>query len=178
MKHRYTIAKTVPSDAIGLREMQLQSWLDTYPNDEHGVTTQWIKKYFAPRLTDAGIKDFEKMLATEQNNPNVIILTARDSDGMIVGYLLGNIDDDDKKYHLSVLYTDKKTHGSGLGSELMQRFLDWSDLTQSTYLDVVVYNKRAMRFYEKWGYRKIPHSEYMENDILPSIKMVRKGDRE
>ena len=42
-------------------------------------------------------------------------------------------------------------------------------------LEVVSYNQRAIRFYEKFGFEKVAGSERMYRDKMPVMTMIRKG---
>ena len=58
---------------------------------------------------------------------------------------------------------------------LMSRAMEWIGDGSDVVLEVVSYNQRAIRFYEKFGLEKIAGSERMYRDKMPVMTMIRKG---
>ena len=153
--------------------MRQQSWLDTYVNDEAGVTRQWIearnKSQLGPEKTAARIKRL--------NNPNGAAWVARDQAGNVIGATTPYRDEAGVQ-HVGSLYVDKAWLGKGVGGALMQKVIAWADPDIPLELGVVSYNDRAKAFYRKWGFEEIPNSETLFDDKIPEIKMIRKGDKQ
>ena len=100
---------------------------------------------------------------------------ARDAGGEIVGSTTPFITEDGKQ-RVGSIYVDKKAHGTGLGSQLMQKVVDWFDPEKPIYLEVVTYNERAKTFYRKWGFEEIPGTEDIYADLLPEVTMIRQPE--
>jgi ribosomal protein S18 acetylase RimI-like enzyme len=53
--------------------------------------------------------------------------------------------------------------------------MEWIGDGSDVVLEVVSYNQRAIRFYEKFGFEKVGESEHMYRDKMPVMTMIRKG---
>ena len=174
---RPTFAITeMSADAIdGATAMRLESWVATYVNEDLGVTEEWIRDRFASRLSpethDTRVSRFETAKQAGKLNAWV----ARDAGGEIVGSTTPFITEDGKQ-RVGSIYVDKKAHGTGLGSQLMQKVVDWFDPEKPIYLEVVTYNERAKAFYRKWGFEEIPGTEDIYADLLPEVTMIRQPE--
>lgn len=152
--------------------MRLQSWLDTYVNDELGVTREWIEARNARQMSDE--KRAQRL--ARLNNPMSAGWVALDKRGKVIGMATPHVDEEGRQ-HVGSLYVDKDWHGKGVGAALMQKIIGWCDPTKPIELGVVSYNERAKAFYRKWGFEEIPGSKTLFDDKIPEIMMIRKGDR-
>lgn len=171
---KFTISEMTQEDIDAATEMRLASWLDTYPSAEHGVERGWIeernRQQRSPEIAASRRERFNagKMKKTLQ------AWVARDVSGKIVGSTTPFIDEDGSQ-HVGSLYVDKAWHGTGVGSSLMQKVIDWFDPTKDIELGVVSYNERAKAFYRKWGFKEVISSETLFAEKIPEVKMIRKG---
>lgn len=168
-----TIRTTGFDDMLALRTMHAQSWLDTYPSDEHGVSRQWVAQRVARWTTPEGMEKsrthFEKIFGHPQHLHQVALRGLE-----VVGVVhASNIED---KQRLEALYVEKSLKGSGLAHHLMGIAMAWYDTSRPVELEVISYNDRARTFYEKYGFDKVPHSDFLFSDVMPAIVMERKGD--
>ena len=170
MSKQFTIEKSRPEDTEESEQMRYRSWLDTYVNDEHGMTKEMIEEYFVPRLSPEGIEKKRKRTEENSHNPNILDLTAKDENGKIIGWMVAT-----KEGHreIGAIYTDKDYHGGGLGSALIKRGLDFLGYDEDIELHVVDYNERAKAFYRKFGFEPVGEPEYTRFKEMPEIKMVR-----
>ena len=172
---QFTIEAMQLSDIEAATKMRLQSWLDTYVNDEYGVTREWIMERNQEQLSDVKIRArqerFTKGRATNTTNAWI----ARDARGEVIGSTTPYIDENGLQ-HLGSMYVATAWHGKGVGSALMQEVIDWFDAKKPIELGVVVYNERAKAFHRKWGFEEIADSESLFDDKIPEIRMMRKGD--
>lgn len=151
--------------------MRLESWLDTYVNDELGVTREWIVERNKNQMSDnMRAKRLERF-----SNPNSAGWVALDTSGSVIGMTTPCVDDEGRQY-VGSLYVDKAWHGKGVSSALMQKVIDWCDSAKPIELSVATYNERAKAFYRKWGFREVPDSETLFDNKIPEVKMIRKGD--
>lgn len=166
----FTITKLSADTIDAGNRMRLQSWLDTYVNDELGVTRGWIESRNKIQMSDEmRAKRLERFA-----DPNTMGWVAIDKSGTVIGMTTPFIDEEGRQ-HVGSLYVDKAWHGKGVGSALMQKVLDWFDPTVPIELGVVTYNERAKAFYRKWGFQEVPGSETLFADKIPEVKMIRKG---
>jgi GNAT superfamily N-acetyltransferase len=169
---RFTIEIPMPDDALELQKMHNQSWLDTYPNRESGVSTEYIEKIIALRLSKEGLKRRIDSIQAAHDNPDYFLRIAKNESGKIVGMINGDFKDD--TYMINGLYTKKETYGSGLGYLLWESYKSWADPLKSIELSVATYNSRARAFYTKLGFKDKPNTErYFRDTKIPIIGMVR-----
>ena len=168
---QFTIAKLTADTIDEGNRMRLESWLDTYVNDELGVTREWIEARNKDQMSD----EIRARRLERLGNPNCEGWVAIDQAGNVIGMTTPYIDDEGRQ-HVGSLYVDKVWHGKGVGGRLMQKVVDWFDPKKPIELGVVAYNERAKAFYRKWGFKEVPGSETLFDNKIPEIRMIRKGD--
>ncbi len=166
----FVVSVMQDDDVDSVTRMRLQSWLDTYVNDEYGVTREWIAARNKDQMSPKMMQSRKERL----HDPNVGSFVAKDTEGAVIGVAMTRREDGVQ--HLGSLYVDKVWHGTGVASALMMEALRWSDPQEPMVLEVVAYNERAKAFYRKWGFVEMPGSEKMFEHIMPEITMMRKGD--
>jgi|TARA_B100001245_G_scaffold55335_1_gene37494 ribosomal protein S18 acetylase RimI-like enzyme len=170
----YIIKQPVPEDVDGLIAMHQQSWRDTYPNVEHGISQEYVDGYIKRFSSDEGREKRLGYIHESHSNPDYYLRVAKDGD-RIVGFVdarRGEIPE------LCGLYVDASAQGSGLAQQMAESALRWLGLDHDIKLVVVDYNQRAQSFYKKLGFNKVPGSEkFYKNEPLTVIEMVRKGDQ-
>lgn len=171
---KFAIEEMRVEDVEAATAMRLQSWLDTYVSDEHGVTREWIEARNQKQLSDERVVSRRERFLNGKKQGIFNAWIARDSEGTIIGSTTP-YQDEDGLWHLGSLYVDKQWHGAGVGHQLMKRAMEWIGDKRDVYLGVVSYNERAKAFYCKWGFEEVPDSETLFDDKIPEVKMVRKG---
>lgn len=153
--------------------MHNQSWLDTYPNEEAGISLEYIEEMIEGRLTEKGLNQRHGNIKRAKDDPHYFLRIARNKSGDIVGFIDGFFEND--KYELAGFYTDKATHGSGLAMQLWESYRKWADPAKPIWLTVVVYNERARAFYRKIGFKNLVGTERLyPGTHIPVIDMERK----
>lgn len=166
----YTIERPQVEDALELATMHNQSWLDTYPNDEHGVSLEYINEIIAPRLSTGGLDRRRSNIERSKNDPTYFFRIARNESGSIVGFVDGFLEND--RYELAGLYTDQNTHGTGLAMQLWDSYKEWADTSKVIWLTVATYNDRAKAFYNKIGFKELPESvRFYKGTHIPVVDM-------
>ncbi|HEY0965628.1 MAG TPA: GNAT family N-acetyltransferase [Candidatus Saccharimonadales bacterium] len=160
-------------DVQAIRRMHAQAWLDTYPNDELGVSYDWVKERTDSWLTPEGLQKSRDHFSNVFDNPDHFHRVAVDDD-KIVGLVHGLVQDGHK--HLGALYLDKKYHGSGLAYKLMDQVNEWFG-NDEVDLEVVTYNHRAIAFYEKYGFQATGKENELFGGKMPNTTMTRKGKK-
>lgn len=165
-----TLSKGVPHDAETLAEIKQRIWLDTYQNKDLGINAQdMYDKDFLCKERIA--KRAEHMQVDDGIN---YTLVARDGD-QIVGY--GRAVKGSKHNEIVTLYILPEWQNNGIGTKLLQHLLDWLGNERDVVLGVVPYNDKAIRFYEKFGFRQgkeIPHDKpvFPSGKDLPELEMT------
>lgn len=172
---QYTIRKATVDDTVAIRHVQAASWLATYPNDEYGVSEEWVKAYTDSWLTPEKLEESKGYIERAISNPSGYYRVA-EVDGEIIGFIHGSTNEDDTK-ELEAIYTRPDMFGKGLGPQLITLFIEWAGDSQSS-LEAAVYNERALRFYRKYGFKEVAGTEYLYRDKIPVIKMVREINNE
>ena len=169
----FTISTMTPEDVRAATYMRLQSWLDTYVNEDHGVSREWIEEHNKQKSTDEAIERRIVMLGGKNSKGFI----AKDEYDVIIGAAMP-YQDTKGIQHVGSLYVDKVWHGKGVGGALMKEIINWSNPGLPIILSVATYNERAKAFYRKWGFVEIPGSNALFDDKIPEIKMIRKGDKQ
>lgn len=170
---QFSIREGLPDDAPGARAMQAESWLATYPNEEAGVTYEWVKSLTDSWLTAEKLDESRRIFTEAINGPSMFYRLA-ESNGRVVGFVHAATNDDGTK-ELEAIYTSPETFGSGLGQRLMNMANEWIGNADTT-LKVATYNERAIRFYEKNGFHVVQGTEELYKEMIPIITMKREGD--
>lgn len=172
----FVIDEMKPEDIEEATKMRLDSWLDTYQNDEFGISREWITRRNQEQLTPKRMESRLQRFHEGKTNGTFNGWVARDSSERIIGSTTPFIEDDGSQ-RVGSIYVDKNWHSTGVGSALMQKVVDWFDPEKPIYLGVVTYNDRAKAFYRKWGFVEIPGSETLFDNKIPEVKMVRKASK-
>lgn len=170
------IKDATSGDVEGIWYVTRESWLDTYPNEEYGVTREEIEqKYDRSSLeTKAKLERRREVVNTRSNHHEWVAKT----DNKVVGWCYAR---SDKGNLVQALYILPEYQNQGIGSKLLKEALGWFDPKEDVFLGVVVYNQKAMNFYTKFGFIKtgkdvedketLPHLS--SDKVIPSIEMVK-----
>jgi GNAT superfamily N-acetyltransferase len=170
---KYIIEPLSPGNIDEANLVRLTSWLDTYVNDEMGITREWILERNKRQMSD----EYRERRLKRLNNPNFTGWVVKDGNGKIIGVATPYIDDNNGVQHVGSLYVDKNWHGKGVGRALMQKIINWFDDSKPIVLGVVSYNERAKAFYQNWGFVEMPESETLFDNMIPEIMMSRKPQK-
>jgi len=158
-------------DAAAIAHIQKEGWLATYPNEEHGITEEDIlsKDFESEERIQRRI---ERLKAEGETTQTWI---ARQS-GRVIGYSSAVRGDEINK--VVSVYLLPECQGKGLGSRLLRQALEWLGDEKDISLGVVPYNKTAIQFYEKFGFRlggPVPHDvpTFATGKDMPEIEMTR-----
>lgn len=163
-KPRYTIQDLSAENIDEANEMRLRSWLDTYVNDELGVSREWVQDRNSTQMSD----ETKKRRLERLKDPRCKGWVACDQTSRVIGITTPFVGEEGAQ-HVGSLYVDKDWHGSGVASQLMQKVIDWFDADKPIVLGVASYNERAKAFYRKWGFEEVPGSETLFNDKIAEI---------
>lgn len=169
-----TIREGVAHDVIAARHMQSISWRATYPNEAAGVSEEWVSErtsnWLKPESLEASVGRLDAII----KDPAQFYRVA-EAQGEIVGFVHVSTKEDTSKY-IEAVYTNPNVFGKGVGKKLMDAAIEWMGDTPAT-LEVVTYNERAKKFYAKYGFHEIPGSEALFAETMPTILMIREGEK-
>jgi len=168
----FVIDEMLPDEIDAATSMRKQSWIDTYTNPSLGITSEWIEERFAGQLSGDNRENRTERFLKNKQSGKFNAWAAHDDAGNIIGSTTPFIEKDGRQ-RVGSIYVDKKWHGKGVGSQLMQKVIGWCDPAKPIYLEVVTYNDRAKAFYQKWNFEEIPNSEALYDNKLPEITMIR-----
>jgi ribosomal protein S18 acetylase RimI-like enzyme len=166
------LAPITEVDIPGYIDMKKRSWLDTYPNDECGISYQMIQEYTSRKSDQQKLVDISSQLQNGERLSNFILHV----DGIVAGAVAYQVHPDGLG-QIRELYLAPEYIGKSFGKILIGRAFD--ELLKSNVSDIrveaVEYNTRAIRFYEKCGFVKEaniePRFEVAEGVFLPEIMM-------
>ena len=162
------IRKILPTDASGVYEVVKNTWLQTYPNTEFGITQDDILQKFADK--NKYVNNFQEKLSQDIQNKNwwVCIINSQ-----VVWVFLSQIIEE--KLYLKVLYVMPDFQWIWVWKALINIFFENYKDYNEIYLWVAVYNTKAINFYKKYWFEIIPWSESFhkiaENKSIPNILM-------
>lgn len=162
-------------DETAIGEVHYQSWLETYKDDESGITEDVIKELIGFVNTPEGNEYRKHVFAEARENPDKVLYRVIRKGNKIVGFM--HCTKEDAYNELGGLYLLNEIKGTGVGDRLMKEFLEWADKHKPSLLEVFSTNERAQSFYEKYGFERTGKPEHFFKKRLPFIEMVRPAER-
>lgn len=169
--HTIAIEVAQPDAAEAIVRIQKETWLATYPNEEHGITVEDILA--------KGLGSSERM---ERWRKNIAEQAEKDrtwvakEDGLVIGYCFAK--KGETEHEIGALYVLPSHQGKQIGQKLVSEALAWLGNDKPTVLGVASYNTKAIAFYKRMGFKEsaeppagiaaLPSGKY-----IPQLKMVR-----
>lgn len=167
--------RATASDLPQIFQLQRVTWLDTYPNTEHTISIEDIQSKFE-NLRLEEIKRWNSRYLTRINNVNTFFILAF-YDETVVGYCEANINS--FEHRIFGIYVLPEYQKMGTGSGLILQALDWLGTKKAIYVNVASYNERAIKFYQKHGFKKTgksvldPAGILNSGAIIPEIELIK-----
>jgi GNAT superfamily N-acetyltransferase len=155
-------------DAASLGPLQLRVWLQTYPCADAGIDETWIREHRGSSATTEGIAQWREFIEAAGRHPDLLFCRVVRSGREIVGFLCGRRDE---VVTLGPMYLLDEAQGRGTGGRLMDEFLTWAG-SAPMRLWVTDYNERAIRFYQRYGFKATGERELWRGK-LPNMRMIR-----
>jgi len=157
-KEEYTIRPARAEDAQAVTAM----WAEMGAEHQQYDPQRWA---FA---ADAGEKQREHFLRTLADQQNGLALTATDSAGQVVGYLMAGVTEPapvfrtKRRGQIWDLFVRPAHRGKGVGRRLMEAAVDGLKArgAEDLLLRVSADNEAAIEFYRKLGLRLVAHEMY------------------
>ena len=156
------VRRVTPADAEALAHLHLDVWDDAYT----GLMPQSILDDRRDEV-ETRVERWRTILSEGSDT-----LVAETDEGELVGFVSagpGRDADVDTELELWALYVRARWWGTGLGYVLFQQAVG----DRAAYLWVLAANERAIRFYERQGFRLDGTSD--EHDEGLHVRMVRAG---
>lgn len=171
--HQFKISSAQLDDAVGIGRAHLQSWLETYPNEGYGITKEWISEEFAFLTDSKGVRFREDVINNLDHNTKYMVV--KDEDDVIQGFL--HASKTDTVASLNAIYLTDPLKGTGVADKLMNAVLEFAE-NLPIQLQVVAYNERAIRFYEKYGFKRGKEEAEWFHGKIPILNMKKEVTRE
>lgn len=168
-----TIRDATGNDVYPIREIQKQSWLETYPNKRYEITREDIFDHFN-EANEAYERKMEERKKTINTDPRFHTWVAVTEENKVVGFCIAQKSEENR---INALYVCSDFHGKGVGKLLITKALTWIGENKEICIGVASYNDRAIAFYEKFGFRKtniVPHNDVASlpsGRLIPEIEM-------
>ena len=147
MKNNLIIRKAVPTDAKYINDIFYKTWLDTYINKEHNITESDIKEFFKDINTPERL---QSRINNIINLPEHSKLFISELDNKVVGVCQITTREDFNQ--LQLIYILPEYQNKGIGSRLWSECLKHFNPNIKTIVQSAIYNKKAIKFYEKLGF--------------------------
>jgi ribosomal protein S18 acetylase RimI-like enzyme len=169
MTIQYTISLIESGDMESYINMHQKSWLATYPNRTNKVTKSALKA----KLNQQTIEKRIEMVTKRVNSGKMPFLYVLKIEDRVIGMINLKINKKTKTGEVEMLYLDPDYFGNGFGSDLMDFGLDFFKINgcNSALVKVVEYNKRAIKFYLKHGF-KLTQKLVDAFDILDDVSLT------
>jgi len=180
VEKKIEIAPATPEDARGMAEVFYKTWLDTYPNEEAGITIDDIEDRYKDTFTEESLRKSRERTANLREGENLIL--AKEGEKVVgVCRAIKHAD----KNQIQAIYVLPEYQGRGVGSLLWEEAQKSFDPDKDTIVQVATYNIKAIGFYEKLGFEdtgkrwKDEKFKMKSGAMIPEMEMViKKQSRE
>ncbi len=160
------IIKPEQKDMLDMVIVIYRAWLQTHANKKAGITRSDIRHYFKKDFTPEGLlKRWEKM----QNNPENKVFVAIEDD-VLVGMMI--IVEHANDNQLKAIQIMPEYQGKGIGSLLWKKALEELNNKKKWIVQCAIYNTRAIKIYEKWGFKDNGKRWNDEKRVMKSGAMI------
>lgn len=172
----HDLQTATPNDIDGIVEVERQSWVTTYPNEEEGIAKLDLENRF--RDLSGRTRAIQEDMAAGNHRYTIV-----KAESKIIGY--SHVMRGQHSHDVVEMYVLPDYQNQHIGRRLLEEALRWLGSEKPVQLEVVTYNTRARAFYRKFGFveeRMRHQSESEEWNTLPSGKrmpvvfMVRQPD--
>jgi ribosomal protein S18 acetylase RimI-like enzyme len=144
----FVIQDAIPDDDEGIRYVQHQTWLATYPNEELGITKEAINARFA--YPDGMLMKRHPSRRQQINTDPALHVWVAKEEQRIIGFCIAL--KEALNGHVRAIYILPAHQGRGIGKQLMQATLDWLGDDKPVTLAVAAYNTTAIAFYRRFSF--------------------------
>ncbi len=137
------IEKAFPKDAKSIKKLLHKTWIESY--------SDVLSKEKLIKVNDHYFS--EEVITDYCNDRDVFVKVARNSHEQVIGVIIAKR----KKGILliSQIYIEKKYQGQGIGRSMFDDLLTYCGEIKKIWLEVGAFNKKAIAFYEKSGFKNV-----------------------
>ncbi|MCF7845599.1 MAG: GNAT family N-acetyltransferase [Candidatus Pacebacteria bacterium] len=167
------IRKADSGDAYQTTFVLYKTWLDTYPNKEHGVTIDDIEYKFKYFFTEDNLK--KRATIIKDYSENEIMLVAEE-EGEIIG--LVKITKTEDRNEIEAIYVLPGHQRKGVGTMLWNESQKHFNQELETVVNVATYNDKAINFYRNIGFQETgvvwsdEKFRMKSGSIIPQTKLI------
>lgn len=136
-----------PEDARGMIEVFYRTWLDTYPNEEAGITVDDIYDRYKNAFTEESLTKRKKQL--EHLDQGETLLLAKDGE-KVVGVC--RVVEHPQKNQPQAIYVLSEYQRKGIGQLFWNEAQKVFNPKKDIFVEVATYNTKAIEFYKKLGF--------------------------
>ena len=164
------IRKAEIKDIPLIVDLNYLTWVVTYPDAYKNLRVKDIIDYLATK----DVKAKEKQIQGEIESEIKSILIA-EADGELLGYIITQLDSEQKQMELSSIYVHPLHQRKGIGRALIQKAFE--NLNVDIFLECADYNMSTIEFYKKNGFEIVGPGEFKivfkNSALLETVKMRR-----
>jgi len=165
------VSDLMPEDAQAVRDIQRETWLDTYPNKDAGITREDVLAKVEEMSGSEGVSKIAQKISQDKTSRGWIIKI----NGKSIGFI--GVEKTKDRGVIDGLHVLPEYQNIGIGTVLMQKALEWLGGGEIK-LDVVSYNQKAINFYKKFGFVENGPTEndpvyFQSGELLPKIEMTK-----
>jgi ribosomal protein S18 acetylase RimI-like enzyme len=123
--------------------------LNTYPNEELGITVEDIEYHLDGRLSPEGIQKFKDRVESYESFEDKEDFTAKVGNKVVGACRISILED---RNILDALYVLPDFQGKGVGKMLWEQALKTFDPENDIIVTVASYNSKAIDFYKSLGF--------------------------
>ena len=171
-----SITSATSDDALGIQEVFYKTWLDTYPNNEAGITVEDIEDMFKNAFTEETIQKRKEQIRNPKDG--VIMLIAKDGSKVVGLCVLVKRED---KNQLQAIYVLPEYQGKRIGSLFWEEAIKIFGLSKDIIVEVATFNDKAISFYKKLGFKdtgkRFSNEKFRmkSGSIIPEMEMILKA---
>lgn len=171
----FVIQDAIPDDDEGIRYVQHQTWLATYPNEELGITREAINARFA--YPDGTLMKRHPTNRQQINTDPALHVWVAKEEQRVIGFCIAL--KEALNGHVRAIYVLPAHQGRGIGKRLLQASLDWLGDHKPVTLAVATYNTKAIAFYQSFGFEineqapGVSVAHLPSGVAIPQLEMVR-----
>ncbi|MBI3633927.1 MAG: GNAT family N-acetyltransferase [Candidatus Vogelbacteria bacterium] len=169
------IAQAAVNDAISISEIQKEVWMETFPNEEFGITREDImsEDFFNEQR-------IQKRMEVINNPDSAVKFWVAKRGKKVVGYICAERLSEFNR--IRSIYILSQFQGKGLGTRLMNEAFKYFNNDNPIKLTVAIYNQSAITFYEKLGFvkgKRFDHNlegHFVSGHEIPEMEMIKSNN--